>query len=218
MSATGLATAADYSEALSVARRAKSLLALLLLLMLLGQLAIFLLVRYHVVPLPGAVAYDIAATQPGEQSARWTDLFHYLSGITVLGGITLGILLALVLMLIAHIMLVGRLIGVGKVTSSVVWALVLIVFLFPWQCFMQTDFRVCGVLWTWEELTRGVYFVNNFSSTGWASTVMGWFRFAGAPAVAIIITLIVQLRSNRGIRMAMGEDEVLNHMLGENVR
>jgi hypothetical protein len=215
----GLATAADYSEAMAVARRAKSVIALLLLLMLVVQLTLFFLIRYDVIPVgPGAAA---AATQPAdaESARKLGDVMHYVTGLTILGGIGLGILLALVLSLINHIMLVGRLIGVGKVTSSLIWTLVLIVFLFPWQTFMNNDsltngdFRIPGVLWTWGELMARVDFPESWTGDTFASTLLSWFRFAGAPVIAAILVLIVQLKSNRGIKMAMGEDEVLNEMM-----
>jgi hypothetical protein len=219
----GLATAADYSEAMGVARRAKSALALLILLMLVAQLTTFFLVRYNVVPMPGNALSD-ATTQPASEPTRLTDIMHYLTGLTLLGGIGLGIVLALVMTVILHIMLVGRLIGVGKVTCSLVWCGVLVVFLFPWQTFMNNaelsnpDFRIPGVLWTWSELAARYNFANDFTASGWAPTILGWFRFVGAPVVAIIVTLIIQLKSNRGIKMAMGEDEVLNDLLGANQR
>lgn len=211
MSVTGLATAADYSEAMGVARRAKSLLALLLLLMLITQITLFFLIRYDVIPLNKVLSG--ATTQPSD--AKLVDLIHYLGGVVVLGGVALGIILAGVLCLIAHIMLVGRLIGVGKVTSSLVWSFILIVFLFPWQTFMNTDFHIAGVLWTWGELLGKYNFNGEFTSANWANSVIGYFRFVGAPLVAIIITLLIQLKSNRGIRMAMGEDDVLNEMMGQ---
>lgn len=218
----GLATAADYSEAMGVARRAKSVIALLILLMLVVQLTTFFLVRYNVVPMPSGAISD-ATTQPATlETSRLTDVMHYLTGVSLLGGIGLGIVLALVMTVILHIMLVGRLIGVGKVTAALVWCGVLIVFLFPWQTFMNNaelsngDFRIPGVLWTWSELAARYNFANDFSASGWAPTLLGWFRFVGAPVVAIIITLLIQLRSNRGIKMAMGEDEVLNDLMGAN--
>ncbi len=237
----GLATAADYSEAMGIARRAKSVIALILLLMLLLQVTTFFLARYHVIPMPGdaPVALPVlmpvdtsdAAAKPvvapvtpavvATTSSRMTDIAHYLTGVSLLGAIGLGVVLVMILILILHIMLVGRLIGVGKVTSSLVWCLLLVVFLFPWQTFMNnaelsnTDFRVPGVLWTWGELARGYNFSDDFSADGFARTILGWFRFAGAPLVAIIMTLMIQLKSNRGIKMAMGEDEVLNDLMGQ---
>ena len=218
---TGLATAADYSEALLTARRAKSTICLLLALFLVGQIAVFLLLRYDVVKLPGTAADPLSlvvdhstTTQPDSVTkARLVDLLHYVTGVIILAGIALSVVLAMTLCLIGHIMLVGRLIGVGRVTGAIVWTLVLIVFLLPWQTFLQTDFRVAGALWTWDELIHRYNFVSSMSSDNWPSTVLSWFRFVGAPLVALILVLLIQLRSNRGLRMALGEDELLNEML-----
>ena len=230
----GVATAADYSEALTVVRRVKSLLALFLLLMLLGQIAIFFLVRYDIVRLnpvtnaPDSVSVphmksdnDVAMTPTTLPAAadRLGDVMHYVTGVVILAGIAISIVMAMVLMLIDHIMLVGRLIGVGKVTSALCWAFLLVVLLFPWQYFMSnaaltfTDFRVPGVLWTWDEMASRAHFTSSFDSAGWADTTLSWFRFVGAPLVAIVITLLIQARSNRGLKMAMGEDELLNEMM-----
>jgi len=214
---TGLATAADYSEALSVARRAKSLLALLLMLVLVLQLATFFLVKYDVlkIEIPGAIHSIESATQPVSED-RLTDLLHYLTGATLLGGIAAGIVLSLVLLLITHVMLVGRLIGVGKVMSAIIWSFVLVVLLFPWQTFMDaTTFKLTGVLWTWSELLARVKTPDDFTGDALYTTIVHWFRFVVAPLAAIVVTLIVQLKSNRGLKMALGEDEVLNEMLGK---
>jgi len=201
---------------MGVARRAKSVIALILLLMLIVQLGLFFLIRYDVVPIAEATG---ATTQPTDATAKLGDVMHFVTGVSLLGGIRLGIVLAMLLMLIAHIMLVGRLIGVGKVTGSLVWCFILIVFLFPWQTFMNNvdmtngDFRIPGVLWTWGELLSRVHFDSEFKDDNWATVILSWFRFVGAPLAAIIITLLIQLKSNRGIKMAMGEDEVLNEMM-----
>lgn len=224
----GLATAADYSEALSVARRAKSLVALLLVLMLVAQLTTFLLIKYNVITVTEAhgstvvnVTTDPAAatTMPVEASPRTTDILRYVTGVTLLGGVGLAIVLGGLLCLIAHIMLVGRLIGVGKVTSALVWTFVLVLLLFPWQAFMnfawQTsgDFRIPGVLWMWDEMVARVHAPDNFDGDHWAETVLGWTRFVIGPLVALFLTLTIQLKSNRGLRMALGEDELLNELM-----
>jgi hypothetical protein len=215
----GLMTAADYSEALLTARRAKSLLALLLAVMLIGQIATFLLLRYDIVRLPGGSetvgqVLNASTTQPESVSnTRLVDLFRYLSGVIILGGIGLSIILGFVLCLIGHVMLVGRLIGVGRVVSALIWTLVLLVLIFPWQTFLQTDFRMAGALWTWDEMVSRVKFSSEMTSDNWPVVVLSWFRFVGAPAVALILVLIIQLKSNRGLRMALGEDELLNEML-----
>jgi hypothetical protein len=217
MTLPGIATAADYSEAIGVARRAKSVIVLLLLLALVVQMTFFFLLRYNVIELPDSL------TDETQGRVKLRDILHYATGLSLLGGIALGVVLALVLYLIAHVMLVGRLIGVGKVVSALVWSFILVLFLFPWQTFMNNadltfpQFRVPGVLWTWSELIAKYKFDGNFTGENWAYALSGWFRFVGAPLVAIILLLVIQLKSNRGIRMAMGEDEVLNRVMGNEV-
>jgi hypothetical protein len=226
MAVPGIATAADYSEAIGVARRAKSVVALLLLLMLVLQVTAFFLIKYEVLKISGVNtvstvgvdvgnAVDVPTTQASADKVY--NLMHYVSGLTLLLGLAFSVLLSVLLCMIGHIMLVGRLIGVGKVTSALVWSFVLLLFLFPWQVFAHsTDLSIPGTLWSWDELVRRYAFENNFDGVdNIAQTLLNWFRFAGAPLVAIIVVLLVQLKSNRGIRMAMGEDEVLNSMMNE---
>ncbi|HEY0009899.1 MAG TPA: hypothetical protein VGB55_14315 [Tepidisphaeraceae bacterium] len=223
MAVPGIATAADYSEAIGVARRAKSVIALLLLLILVVQIAAFFLIKYDIIKISGVNAgvtgvavtdETVATTQDSGQ--KWSNAMHYVSGLTLLLGLGLSVLLSVLLCMIGHIMLVGRLIGVGKVTSALVWSFVLLLFLFPWQIFAHnTDLSIPGALWSWDELVRRYDFPNDFSADGIAQTLLNWFRFVGAPLVALILVLIVQLKSNRGIRMAMGEDEVLNSMMND---
>src|SRR6185437_11561250 len=103
MADTGIATAADYSEALGVSRRAKSVLALLLLLMLIAQVTTFLLIRYdilHIDTTADEISVNVsahpamAAPTTTVSVDRLRDVMHYITGLTVLGGITLAIVLA----------------------------------------------------------------------------------------------------------------------------
>src|SRR5436190_6420749 len=116
MTDPSIATAADYADALIVARRAKHWLFLILLLVLLIHLSLFFLARYTTF----FPVYDkaTATTQP----TRSIEEFHYLTALTTFFGTILPPLLSLVLLIIVNIMLVGRLIGVARVTSAYVWS------------------------------------------------------------------------------------------------
>src|SRR4051812_33741288 len=146
--ADAIATSADYADALLVARRAKHWLFLMLLLILLLQLTLFFVARYT------NFFIDTATTRPSPIDEK----LHYLTGLTTFLGTVLPILLALVLLIIANIMLVGRLIGVARVTAAYIWSMLLALLLFPWQAFLgkvtfySSDFRIPGVLYTWDEL------------------------------------------------------------------
>ncbi len=223
-----LATAADYADAMLIARSAKRWLFLLLLLILLAQLTVFFLYKYEVVQItaePGtggqrtSIRIALPATSPTTLSVPaalpttaatvnhaepgvGVQVLRYLTGLTDFLGVALTIVLSMVLLLIVTIMLVGRLIGVAKVTSAYIWALVLAVLLFPWQAFLDPYwFKIPGVLYTWDELThRG-----RWADVGAADEIQRWARFVGFPVVAIAILLAVHAKSNRGIREALGE-------------
>ena len=160
-----IATAADYADAMMIARRAKNWLFLFLLLFLLAQLAIFFVARYtnHVFPAAaptprssladefetdgaeGAQATTLPTTRPAAvltsasppKSTLVGQGLMYLTALIDFLGIVLVVVLAFTLVLVINIMLVGRLIGLAHVTSAWIVCMVLAVLLFPWQSFLQ---------------------------------------------------------------------------------
>jgi len=227
MPPSNIATAADYADAMMIARRAKNVLFFLLLLMLLLQLGTFFVAHSTNWILPDATTPSMAdtltttqpATAPTTMPASMDNarrmlpsVLRYLTAIIDFLGIVLILVLAVVLMLIVKIMLVGRLIGVARVTSAFVWCVFLALLLFPWQAFLQNtdftgDFKLPGVLFTWSELvhpTAGA----KFSSSDFNQSILRWARFVGWPVIALILLLVVQAKSSRGLRAALGESEL----------
>ena len=204
MNDPAIATAADYADALYTARRAKNLLVLLIFVTLLIQVGLFFVARYT-----DYIITPAATTRP---MPIWVDWLQYLVGASAFLGVVLAIVLGFVLLLIVNIMLVGRLIGVAKTTSAYVWCLILLVLLFPWQAFLSDatfinpNFKIPGVLYTWGELTT----LAKFGLTKPAEVpelILRWARFVVFPVLAIIIVLGIQIKSNRGLRQAFGETE-----------
>ena len=115
-------------------------------------------------------------------------------------------MLGIVLLLIVVIMLVGRLIGVSRVVSAFLWCTVLAVLLFPWQAFLinQTfsspEFKIPGVLYNWVELAARAK-AHPANKYEW----LFWGRFVAWPVATLVILLIVQGNSQRGLRQALGE-------------
>ena len=205
--ADNIATAADYADAMMVARRAKHWIFTILLLVLLVQLTLFGLARFTNLIITDTVeATTVASTQP--TVASWADKLHYLSGLSTFLGTILPALLAAVLLLIVNIMLIGRLIGVARVTSAFVWSLLLVLLLFPWQAFLNNatftsaDFKIPGVLYTWDELVLHA----RFRPARWEEALLKWARFVVFPVVTLILLLAIQVKSNRGLRQALGEE------------
>ena len=230
MTQTSIATSADYADALLVARRGKHLLFLLLLLMLLGQIAVFFVARYtNVLPPPPAspaqtqplativappptttstttpVAVAVTPTPPAP--SRTVLALNYFTSAMTFFGMILPILLAFDLLLILNIMLVGRLLGLARTTSAFLWCLLLILLLFPFQAFFggstsdPLDFRLPGLLYTWDELVRFA----KFPTDDLHIAILKWTRFLAAPLLAILLLAAVQIKSNRGLRQALGE-------------
>src|SRR5262249_18292157 len=147
-------------------------LILVLLVVLLAQLALFFTVRFSDVfdsylvlhPAPQAMsavdATTQAVTQPSpEKRAFRSDMLHYwLIAVADFLGVAGTIVLMLDLALMAGTMIVARVIGTAYATSAFIWSAVLLVLIFPWQAILnnvgygETDFRVPGVLYTWNEL------------------------------------------------------------------
>jgi hypothetical protein len=144
-----------------------------------------------------------------------------INSITYLGTI-FSIALVLIVLLIVLIMLVGRLIGVSHTTSAFIWAVVLALLLFPWQLFYDRDtapeamrkaaageirlddYRWPGAFYTWSELKQGARFPAGFNNIA----VLRYARFAGFPLITLIILFMVQAKSGRGVKYALGEAEV----------
>ena len=144
-------------------------------------------------------------------------------------GTIFSIVMAVVILLIVLIMLVGRLIGVSHSTSAFIWAVILAALLFPWQlCWgpetgsgsanyldaqpsahgadpERNDLRVPGVLYTWRELRRDT---QDFPQEINGNAILKYARFVGFPVVALLILFMVQAKSGRAVKFALGEAEV----------
>ncbi|MFI5378864.1 MAG: hypothetical protein ACHRHE_06190 [Tepidisphaerales bacterium] len=199
-----IATAADYADALLVARTARSWVVTLLLVMLLAQMGLFFTYRYSHA-LDPVVA---TATRPATPTAV-ASVVHYWLAMFGFVGIVAAIVLCVDMLLILHVMLVGRLIGVSHVAKAWLASVILVVLLFPWQAFLNnadltaTEFKIPGVIFTWEELVKYA----RFPTGEFKVAALRWFRFVVAPVLAMVLLLLVQARSSRGLRLALGEEK-----------
>jgi hypothetical protein len=227
---SSIATAADCADAMLTARRARNFLSAFLFVILLAQLGLFCAVRFtHFFdkqippgpPTPPAVVAVAAsgititpATHPSAAVAsvsQTVEILQYLVGVTDFLGIVFVLVLAFVLLLMLLVMIVGRLIGVSHVTTAYVLCLLLAGMLFPWQAFLNNanltagEFRVPGVLYTWNELSQQAH----FATDDWHMALLKWARFVGFPVVALILLVMVQTKSSKGLSMALGDDDTI---------
>ena len=144
-------------------------------------------------------------------------LVAYALGFTTFLGLVFAVVLTLTVLLILLIILNSRAYGASAVTSAFCWMIFLLVLIFPWYAFLNyggstggaAGFRIPGVLYTWPELLAGVRFPDDFSSAGAsAETILKWARFVAFPLLALVLLVMVQSKSGRGVREALGEADV----------
>jgi hypothetical protein len=220
---TPLAVAADYADALMTARRAKNGLFLLVLLLVVGELTVFLLARYDVLKLVGPVA-------DGQPTLNAAEVLRYALPFANFLIVVLSLLLAVVMLLLMTIMLVGRLIGVSHVTGAFLWSVGLLFVLFPWQTLLVSEDRYdggsarpsvgvveqpaakwFGSTYTYTELMRHHKFADK---PIFPDGVFGWGRYVGWPMLSVVLLMIVQVKSSKGLRFALGEADVHVEMSG----
>ncbi len=198
-----IATQADYADALLTSRLAKNWCFLILLLLLLGQIGLFLVSRY--------TKFDL------HTPTRTLDMVHYAVGMTGFFALGTTLIYAVMLLLMINVMVVGRLLGVGKITAAFVWCVLLMVIVFPWQAFLNyasltgADFKIPGAIYTWDELVNSSRFGMGDDSGSYTigQAVLKWSRFIGFPVVAILINIMIQAKSAKGLRRALGEEAIL---------
>ncbi len=199
-----IATAADYADALLVARTARNWVFTLLLVMLVAQVGLFFTYRYSHALDPAV----LSATRPAV-AADAPSVVHY--GVALFGfaSLVLTVVLSLDILLILHVMLIGRLIGVSHVTKAWLASVVLALLLFPWQAFLNnanlsaTEFRIPGVIFTWEELVKYA----RFATGDFSVAALRWARFVVFPVLAMVLLFVIQSRASRGLRLALGEEK-----------
>ncbi|MFT3786047.1 MAG: hypothetical protein QM770_07765 [Tepidisphaeraceae bacterium] len=222
-----IAAAADYADALIVLRRAKKTLILVLILMLVAQIALFSAAKFLQLTPAKPTTLDVSvvnatvtlpATVPTTAPARAaiekvttpeqrTLLLTYATTLTLYVGMLASLALPLALLLIAGVMLVGRLIGMAPVVKALVLSIIVALLVFPWQTMLNADqqngadFVLPGVFYTWREITARA----GSTPAGLTEQILYWSRFYVWPVVTIGLLLSIQLRSGRGLRMALGE-------------
>lgn len=220
MPQTNLYAGADYADALLVARRGKNVLVVLLAVVLLIQLALFFTARF-------TTALQLSNLNSPTAAGR-AAVLRYLLGLTDFIGLVVPILLGIVLWFIINTLLAGRLLGAGRMTSAFMWTMLLALLLFPWQALFNNPataadpnlgvmgVAVPGVLYTYPEFTSprmGANFPTSTQAIGAANSinelnflVLRWARFLGFPILSLMILLLIQTKSSRGLQQALGGD------------
>ncbi|MDY6914179.1 MAG: hypothetical protein SVT52_06975 [Planctomycetota bacterium] len=204
---------AEYAQAMGSVRTAKNLFAWLLALAILVQLAAFVAVHYFGIldAIHGAAS---AATTQSTQGAAvvtdegveaaefWQYILYWCLPATKFIALVSCLLLVVMLTLAVKISLIGRLGGVASLISSLLWSILLLAMVTPWQQVLRAAVA-CGALYNLGELVGRTSAVK----AGWGAAnvsmmqqVLYYARFIGYPVVAMLVWLIVQVKFARSRR------------------
>ncbi|MEM6315424.1 MAG: hypothetical protein AAF743_15140, partial [Planctomycetota bacterium] len=145
-------------------------------------------------------------------------VLHYLLGATTSAGVLLAVVLLVVAITLGLLITADRRLGVAAAISAVGWAVALLVLTFPAQLFLteaaltRDVFALPGVLYTFGELRM---FGVTADDWGELSTYLNWLRFVAAPLMAVLVLLLVLLKSGRGFKLALGELTVDDMVVSE---
>ncbi len=212
---TAPAAEAECRSAFATVRLAKNCLWWLVLLAVVVQLGGFVLVRFVdgiPEPLPQAAPAAEAVraqTQPaGAASARsqdvgpWRRALSWGLGASKFTGLAGGTLLTLTLLLAVKLSLVGRTGGIAGFMGAFFTALVMWVFLVPWQQVANFSFA-CGALFNLGELEGRTNELLSGGSVLFAAVY--YLRFVAYPLLVVGLLLVIQARFARGHRrMSLG--------------
>ena len=224
-----LAAAADYADALIVARRLKTTLCTLLWFVLGTELSLFVLLRY-VASVRSLIVPTAAANPAAVANSR--AVLQYAVGLLDFGGLILPLVLVAMVTVVLLVQVAARTVGAGRTTSALGWAVLLAVLLFPWQAVLNNPainadktqdaigMKVPGVVYTWAEVSHpdqgaafaDVHGVRPGTGTGPATSepsavvvaVLHWVRYAVFPALAMVIVGLVHAKTEQGLRLSFG--------------
>ena len=224
-------SASDTMDAFASARAAKNIFLIVLLLAMLTQVAAFVAVQFMDVvdPLPAqgssspaAVADANAPTVPADPNQPTTTPAVTRDGVGettyfidemlswALPGakffaLVMGLLLSITLLVCLMLAVTERLGGVGRLSSSFFWSLVLLAIVTPWQQLLMGNVA-CGALYNKGELYSWVASVK--PSWGGHADIYGkilyYARFLGYPLLGLLIWLVTQLKFARGFQEVHG--------------
>lgn len=203
----------EYVDAMSSVRCAKNLLLLVVLLCIAVQLAAAAAVEFYGVidaTRPAAAEAALAATQPttspsaqdASQAATVRGALFWLMPLTRFLAPVSAILAAAVLALAVLLVLVGHLGGARGYVSAFLWMLVLTAMLMPWQRMFHGTLA-SGALFGLDDLEREVARFRPAWGAGpveMQTKVLHWSRFLGYPGVALLVWLLVAIKSAMAAR------------------
>jgi hypothetical protein len=159
----------------------------------------------------------------GEQAGRrlnlrrqWRESYYLIAPVAQLLGLLASGSQAIIIFVTLLVILVGQAPGVAHMTRSLIWSVILLFMVFPWQ-YVLPGFPIPGVLYGWHELhnTLALSFLpppGHGISFDQRILIVG--RYVLWPVLALVVMLVTAERFRAGVRLAIGHP-LQSMMLGD---
>lgn len=180
---------AEYGEAFGAVRAGKNLFFWLVGLVILAQLAAFILVHF------------VGVLGPADKPDPWRDMLTWVLPATRFLAPAACMMLAMMLLLAVKLSLVGRLGGMKGLIGALLWSVLLLALLAPWKR-MFGGTLACGAPWDLGELELWLKRVTPAApeKVPTATWILFYARFIAYPGIALLVWLIVQLKFAGGYK------------------
>ena len=137
---------------------------------------------------------------------QWDTCYTMSVPLTQMMGLMAVCSQVIVIFLTLLVILVAQAPGVAQVTRSLIWSILLLFMVMPWQYFAK-DFPFPGVLYGYQEMLRliGPHVASNTDHRVFGlERMLVYARFIFWPAFAMFVLLIISERFRAGIVLAIG--------------
>jgi hypothetical protein len=148
---------------------------------------------------------------------QWRESYYLIAPITQLLGLLASGSQAIIIFITLLVILVAQAPGVANMTRSLIWSVILLFMVFPWQ-YVLPGFPIPGVLYGWHELhnTLALAFLPPPGhGISFDQRILIVARYVLWPVLALVVMLVTAERFRAGVRLAIGHP-LQSMMLGEN--
>lgn len=158
-------------------------------------------------PRPLAVPFLV----PNEESRRlnihkqWDATYTVLVPVTQMLGLIAAASIPVLVFITLLLVLVAQAPGVAQITRALIWSVLLLFLVLPWQYFMQS-FPIPGILYGYSELLRfvGPHVVPSGTAVPLYEKFILIARFILWPLLAMVVLLITSERLRAGLMLSIG--------------
>ena len=137
---------------------------------------------------------------------QWTAAYYMLAPVTQLLGLLAAASQAIIIFVCLLVVLVAQAPGVAHLSRSLIWSVILIFLVLPWQ-YVLPQFPIPGILYGWHELHTTLtlsFLPPPGHGISFARRALIVARYVLWPVVGLVVMLVTAERFRAGTRLAIG--------------